>query len=67
MYYIKGHGWVRIHHSARKHGVVDEDICHAIGQAVVVMVMESDGTLSAIHAMPTRRKFARYLTQGDAT
>ena len=67
MYYIKGHGWVRIHHSARKHGVVDEDICHAIGQAVVVMVMESDGTLSAIHAMPTRRKFERYLTQGDAT
>jgi hypothetical protein len=39
MYYIKGHGWVRIHHSARKHGVVDEDICHETGQAVVVMVM----------------------------
>ena len=67
MYYIKGHGWVRIHHSARKHGVVDEDICHAIGQAVVVMVMESDGTLSAIHAMPMPWKFERYLTQGDAT
>jgi hypothetical protein len=93
MYYIKGHGWVRILSSARKHGVADEDICHAIGQAVVVMVMESgprgrtlfvgadspgrplevvtvtesDGTLSAIHAMPMRRKFERYLTQGDTT
>ena len=41
MYYISGHGWVRIHHSARKHGVVYEDTCHAIGQAVVVMVMDS--------------------------
>ena len=93
MYYISGHGWVRIHHSARKHGVVDEDICHAIGQAVIVMVMESgprgrtlfvgadgngrplevvtvtesDGSLLVIHAMPLRRKFERYLTQGDAT
>ncbi len=93
MYYISGHGWVRILPSARKHGIDDHDTVHAIAQAVVVMVMESgprgrtlfvgadssgrplevvtvtesDGTLSAIHAMPMRRKFERYLTQGDAT
>jgi hypothetical protein len=33
----------------------------------VVTVTESDGTLLAIHAMPMRRKFERYLTQGDTT
>jgi hypothetical protein len=40
MYYIRGHGWLRIHPSARKHGVADDGIAHAIAQAVVVMVME---------------------------
>lgn len=34
MYYIKGHGWVRILPSARKHGVADVDILHVLVYAV---------------------------------
>ena len=30
MYYIKGHGWFVVRDSARKHGVSDDDILHAV-------------------------------------
>ena len=37
MYYIKGHGrWV-VRDSARKHGVADDDILHAVAQALVTL------------------------------
>lgn len=45
MYYIKGHGWVRILPSARKHGVADVDILHVLVHAVrrLMAMYESPG------------------------
>jgi hypothetical protein len=40
MYYIKGRGWFVVRDSARKHGISDGDICHAIGQAMVVLTVD---------------------------
>lgn len=90
MYYIKGHGWVEIHRSARKHGISDHDMCHAVAQAMVVLgvtpgpqgrslhlgadstgrllevvsVGRASGRRLIIHAMPMRRKFRTYLSEG---
>lgn len=37
MYYIKDHGWVVVRDSARKHGVADDDILHALAHAMVTL------------------------------
>jgi len=64
MYYIKGHGWVRILSSARKHGVADGDILHVLVHAVLsLMVRDTDEVTRVIHAMPMRRKYVPYLTE----
>jgi hypothetical protein len=77
---------VEIHRSARKHGVADEDILHAIDDALaiedigedpdrwlvlgpdrainmleVVVLITSEGTQLAIHAMPMRSIYERLL------
>jgi hypothetical protein len=77
---------VEIHRSARKHGVADEDILHAIDHALaiedigedpdrwlvlgpdrainmleVVVLVTSEGTQLAIHAMPMRPIYERLL------
>jgi hypothetical protein len=77
---------VEIHRSARKHGVADKDILHAIDHALaiedigedpdrwlvlgsdhainmleVVVLITSEGTQLAIHAMPMRPIYERLL------
>jgi hypothetical protein len=77
---------VEIHKSARKHGVADEDILHAIDHALaiedigedpdrwlvlgpdrainmleVIVLITSEGTQLAIHAMPMRPIYERLL------
>jgi hypothetical protein len=73
---------VEIHSSARKHGVADEDIHHAlaiedigedpdrwlvlgpdraINMLEVVVLITSEGTQLAIHAMPMRPIYERLL------
>jgi hypothetical protein len=77
---------VEIHNAARKHGVADEDILHAIDHALaiedigedpdrwlvlgpdrainmleVVVLITSEGTQLAIHAMPMRPIYERLL------
>ena len=77
---------MEIHRSARKHGVADEDILHAIDHALaiedigedpdrwlvlgpdrainmleVVVLITSEGTQLAIHAMPMRPIYERLL------
>jgi hypothetical protein len=77
---------VEIHGSARKHGVADQDILHAIDHALaiedigedpdrwlvlgpdrainmleVVVLITSEGTQLAIHAMPMRPIYERLL------
>ena len=52
MYYIKGHGWFVVRDSARKHGVADDDICHAIGQAMVVLTVGKGYEGRAMHLGP---------------
>lgn len=37
MYYIKGRGWFIVRDSARKHGVADDDILHAVAHAMVTL------------------------------
>lgn len=37
MYYIKGRGWFVVRDSARKHGVADDDILHAVAHAMVTL------------------------------
>jgi len=78
---------VRIGEPARKHGVSDADILHAVRNSVRWVAMDDDLTMLigaatngalleigvldiegddpvAIHAMPLRRKFHRFLTEG---
>ncbi len=90
MYYISGHGWFMVRDSARKHGISDDDMCHAVAQAMVVLgvtpgpqgrsvhlgadptgrlleivsVGRASGRRVIIHAMPMRRKFRTYLSEG---
>jgi hypothetical protein len=77
---------VEIHRSARKHGVADPDILHAIDHALaledagedpdrwlligpdtagnlleVVVMITTEGTQIAIHAMPMRDQYRRLL------
>jgi len=52
MYYIRGHGWFDILDSARKHGVSDEAMCHAIGQAMVVLTVDEGYRGRAMHLGP---------------
>ena len=52
MYYIKGHGWFVVRDSARKHGVADDGICHAIGQAMVVLTVGEGYEGRAMHLGP---------------
>lgn len=52
MYYIKERGWFVIRDSARKHGVTDADMCHAIGQALVVMTVDGRYRGCAMHLGP---------------
>ena len=52
MYYIKGHGWFGVLDSARKHGVSDEAMCHAIGQAMVVLTVDEGYRGRAMHLGP---------------
>ena len=79
---------MKIHDSARKHGVEDRDLLHAIDHALaiedageeperwlvigpdragnlleVVVMMTTEGTQLAIHAMTMRAKFCRLLSQ----
>lgn len=37
MYYIKGCGWFVVRDSARKHGISDGDVCHAVAHAMVTL------------------------------
>ena len=37
MYYVKGRGWFVVRDSARKHGVADDDILHAVAHAMVTL------------------------------
>lgn len=57
MYYIKNHGWVAVRDSARKHGVADDDMCHAIAHSMVVLVVDRGPRGRAIHlgASPSGR------------
>ena len=52
MYYIKGHGWFVVCDSARKHGVSDEAMCHAIAQAMVVLTVDEGYRGRAMHLGP---------------
>ena len=52
MYYIKGHGWFVIRDSARKHGVTDGDMCHAVAQAMVVLTVDEGFEGRAMHLGP---------------
>ena len=77
---------MKVHRSARKHGVADEDILHAIDHALaiedigedpdrwlvlgpdrainmleVVVLITSEGTPLAIHAIPMRPIYERLL------
>lgn len=52
MYYIKGHGWFVVRDSARKHGVSDEAMCHAIGQAMVVLTVDEGYRGRVVHLGP---------------
>ena len=51
---------MEIHGSARRHGIADEDIHHAIANAMVIEDQD-DGTGLAIHAMPMRSRYRRLL------
>ena len=78
---------MRIGEPARKHGVSDADIRHAVRNSMRWVSMDDDLTMLigaatngalleigvldiegddpvAIHAMPLRRKFHRFLTEG---
>ena len=57
MYYIKGHGWVRILPSARKHGVADVDILHVLVYAVrrLMAMDERPGVTLHLGADPAGR------------
>lgn len=55
MYYDNGD--VEMHHAARRHGVSDKGIVHAVELAGQRML--------AIHAMPLRPTFFPLLTDGD--
>lgn len=52
MYYIKGYGWFVVRDSARKHGISDGDICHAIGQAMVVLTVDEGYEGRVMHLGP---------------
>lgn len=73
---------MEIAESARRHGIADDDICHAArnalravsegdrllligadrnGTLLEIVVLDADGDPVAIHAMPLRQKFYRYL------
>jgi hypothetical protein len=61
---------VEIGDDARKHGVSDLDIEHAVrnaigadraGRLLEVVVLDDDGQLVAIHAMTLRSKFYEHL------
>lgn len=64
---------VEIHDSARRHGVADHDILHAIDRWLIigpdtaanliemVVMITDEGNQIAIHAMPMRDKYARLL------
>jgi hypothetical protein len=41
-----------IHHSARKHGIADEDILHAIEHAIVVVDIDEDEDELVLHLGP---------------
>lgn len=55
--------------SARKHGIADEDIRHAVRVPVRrvahgedrVLIIDPEDDPTAIHAMPLRREFYDYL------
>lgn len=90
MYYISGHGWIRLLRSARKHGISDGDILHVLVHAVlrlmameegpgvtlhlgadaagrlmeVITVRDTGEVTCVIHAMPMRRRYVPYLTEG---
>ena len=49
MYYIKGHGWVHILPSARKHGVGDGDILHVLVHAVLRLMAMDEGPGVTLH------------------
>lgn len=49
MYYIKGRGWFVVRDSARKHGISDGDMCHAIAHSIVVLVVDRGPRGRAIH------------------
>jgi hypothetical protein len=60
---------VEIHESARKRGVADQDILHAIHHALAIEdagedpdpLITAEGAQIVIHAMPMRDKYARLL------
>lgn len=49
MYYINGHGWFVVRESARKHGVADDDILHAVAHAMVVLAVSRGARGRALH------------------
>jgi len=78
---------MRVGEPARKHGVADADILHAVRNAMRWVVMDDDLTMLIgaatngalleigvldiegddpviVHAMPLRRRFHRFLTEG---
>jgi hypothetical protein len=55
---------VEIHGSARRHGVADEGIRHAVANAMAVDDQDDDTRLYLIHAMAMRPKY-RPLLPGD--
>jgi hypothetical protein len=56
---------VEIHPSARRHGVADEDIEHAMSNAMatdeVVVLRRVDAPQRVIHAMSMRDRYSRLL------
>lgn len=54
MYYIKGHGWFVIRDSARKHGVVDDDMLHAVAHATVRLPRVDRPPGGTLHLGPDR-------------
>lgn len=49
MYYIKGRGWFVVRDSARKHGVADDDILHAVAHAMVTLMAMDEGPGVTLH------------------
>ena len=54
MYYIKSHGWFVVRDTARKHGVADDDILHAVAFAMVTLPRVDRPPGGTLHLAPDR-------------